>query len=144
MRDPVGRAGAALPEFAQLVELVEAGNAGTDDDRIEIRCHIRPGLAHCRRYGVHAFLSWHRAIGDSWHRNFPPFRSASDWPLKGRGHREPRPASVIQLLVEHVEAHCSASHHTVLGLRRHTFEALHHHFGRAGEKAIRVWVVSRP
>jgi len=62
MRDPVGRAGAALPEFAQLVELVEAGNAGTDDDRIEIRCHIRPGLAHCRRYGVHAFLSWHRAL----------------------------------------------------------------------------------
>ena len=23
-------------------------------------------------------------------------RSTSDWPLKGRGHREPRPASVIQ------------------------------------------------
>jgi hypothetical protein len=53
-------------------------------------------MAHCRRYGIHAFLSWHRAMDDSRHRNFPPFRSTSDWPLKGRGHREPRPAWVIQ------------------------------------------------
>jgi hypothetical protein len=57
---------------------------------------------------------------------------------------ENRGASVIQLLVEPVEPHCSASHHPALGLRRHSFEALHHHFGRAGEKAIRVGVVSRP
>src|SRR6516164_2217499 len=78
-------------ESAELVKLVKPGNVGADD-RIKIRRHIRPDLAHCRRRDVHALLSRRRAIGHSWHR--PPFRSASDWPLKGRGHREPRPASV--------------------------------------------------
>src|ERR1700730_7861876 len=66
--------------------------------------------------------------------------------LAAQGPRSPRTAARFgdPVLVEPVEAHCSASHHPVLGLRRHSFEALHYHFRRAGEKAIRVWVVSRP
>src|SRR5258707_3033756 len=47
---------------------------------------------------------------------------------------ENRGPPLIQLLVEPVEAHCSASHNTVLGLRRHSFKALHHHLGAPGEK----------
>ena len=48
-------------------------------------------MAHCRRYGIHAFLSWRRAMASE----FPAFQINIGL-LKSRGHREPRPASVIQ------------------------------------------------
>ena len=51
-------------EFAQLVELVEAGNAGADDDRVEIRARIRPSLVRGRLRVSHALIPCTDACGN--------------------------------------------------------------------------------
>src|SRR6516164_10529832 len=46
--------------------------------------------------------------------------------------------------VKAVEAHCPAGQDAVLSRRRGAFKAVAHHFRRAGEEPVRVWIVGRP
>jgi len=52
-------------EFTQLIELLEPGNAGTDDDCVEIRARIRPGLVRGRLRVNHALIPCTDACGNS-------------------------------------------------------------------------------
>src|SRR4029077_19909130 len=52
------------PEFAQLVELIEAGNPGADDDRVEIRARIRPRLVRGRLRVSHVLIPCTDACGN--------------------------------------------------------------------------------
>src|SRR5262249_17221518 len=52
------------PEFAQLIELVEAGNPGADDDRVEIRPRVRRSLVYGRLRVSHALIPCTDACGN--------------------------------------------------------------------------------
>src|SRR5690242_14471305 len=48
------------PQLAQFVELIQAGNAGTDDHSIKIQGRIGVPTISCRLCHTHRFFSWQR------------------------------------------------------------------------------------
>ena len=62
---PVSNTRTLHPEFAQLVELVEAGNAGADDDRVKIGGGICLTLCATACENGHIAHRFSRAIADS-------------------------------------------------------------------------------